>query len=107
MVHPVINRRASMGGVTVTQEEWVALRNRVADTATDLRNAQGCSIVVDGRVYVEDAQALLAEVDQLHALGQRLYRAIQVALDGAEDDMGSAMTITEAEEAWEAYMTKA
>jgi hypothetical protein len=46
-------------------------------------------------------------VDQLRALGQRLYRAIQVALDGAEDDMGAATTITEAEEAWEAYMTKA
>jgi hypothetical protein len=91
----------------VTQEEWAALRKRVADSTTDLRNAQGCSMVVDGRVYVGDAQALLAEVDQVRALGQRLYRAIQVALDAVEDDMGGAMTITEAEEAWEAYMTKA
>jgi hypothetical protein len=64
-------------------------------------------MVVDSRVYVDDAQTLLAEVDQLRALGQRLYRAIQVALDGAEDDMGGAMTINEAEDAWEAYMNEA
>jgi hypothetical protein len=91
----------------VTQDKLAALRMRVADTATDLRNAQGCSMVVDSRVYVDDAQTLLAEVDQVRALGQRLYRALQVALDGAEDDLGDAMTINEAEEAWEAYMNEA
>jgi hypothetical protein len=42
----------------VTEEEWAALRMRVAETATTLRNAQGCSMVVDGRVSFDDAQAL-------------------------------------------------
>jgi hypothetical protein len=95
------------GGVAMTQDELAALRQRVADAATNLHNAQGCSMVVDGRVYVDDAQTLLAEVDQLRALGQRLYRAIQVALDGADDDLGGAMTINAAEEAWEAYLNEA
>jgi len=91
----------------VTQDELAVLRKRVEDIATHLHNAQACSMVVDGRIYVDDAQMLLAEVDQLRELGQRLYRAIQVAVDGAEDDLGGAMTINEAEEAWEAYMNEA
>jgi hypothetical protein len=82
----------------VTQDELAVILKRVADTATALHNAQGCSMVVDGRVYVDDVQTLLAEVDQVRKLSQRLYRAIQVALDGAEDDMGGATTINEAEE---------
>jgi hypothetical protein len=91
----------------VTQDELAVLRKRVTDTATHLHNAHGCCTVVDGRVYVDDALTLLAEVDQLRELGQRLYRAIQVALDGAEDDIGGSMTINEAEEAWEAYLNEA
>ena|GEM_PF-4159727 len=91
----------------MTQEELAVIRTRIEDTATDVCNAQSCSMVVDGRVYVDDAQRLLAEVEQVRALGQRLDRAIQVAVDDAEADLGGAMTINEAEEAWEAYMNEA
>jgi hypothetical protein len=91
----------------VTQRELAVIRKRVKATATDLYNAHGYHTVVDGRVYVEDAQTLLAEVDQLRELAQNLCRAIQVALDGSEDDMDGAISINEAEEAWEGYMNEA
>jgi hypothetical protein len=91
----------------VTHGKLTVILKRVEGAATDLHHAHGCYMVVDGRDYVADAQTLLAEVDHLRELGQHLYRALQVALDGAEDDLGGAITINEAEEAWEAYMNEA